>query len=850
MMIIPLSDYSMPLLAELRWEGDLLQGCLWTLLITLASYFIYRLLKQEQQLVSRPVGLALLILRSLILLLLLVTLWKPAFINTYSQQRIGKLVVALDVSQSMQTRDVHASTPEKLRWARALEWVTPETEIASTTPLESKAETEEGVQEAPPSEILNENLDPLFERLSGLSRADILSRTLERQESSFLDRLSQQHELEFLNFAGDAILTSSPVEAKSITDEATQENNEELQPEATDLNQVQQKTIQFTGTQPVTGLVIFTDGQHNEADDPLELTSSLKQLDIPIYPVLVGSEQRPADIILHQVTAPPAVYLNDESTVSINVETIDIPNQEVQVEFYHQGELIEQQSFVSAPDHQSTKTLTFTLQTATADQHHYEIVVQTNSNEFTAENNRQHFTQQVLDNTIHVLLIDNNPRWEFRFLHNALERDERIELQTILLTPPLLDSGAQPLSTPFTKEIKLNPDFEQSLFAGHDLLILGDISTTLLSNSLSTDQQALFYEQLKQFVSEEGKTLILLPGSNVLQNWFMETTLNELSPLSDPYRIEPQENVSKPLPLGMPLLPTSSGYETSFIQLADQAPQNIAVWQRLPGQFGAYTGTPKPAAETLLEAFPNPNQTGKAVMLYHQYGQGQVVWMGIEGTWRWRRRVGDKFHHRFWGQVARWSTQSKLSVETDLVRFGPERPEGIPGQPIRLHAHFASTLLDQLKDLNPQIAVYLLPHRADEEPILKLPLLSYPSRRQSMTTVVENLQEGDYEFVLELDDRTLFPEEIVAPYVVRAVPSREETETIANRALLTQLADQTGGKLFELDQLHEIPDIIKPGSATQNRIQQTHLWTHPFWLASFIILLASEWLLRKWHGLP
>ncbi|MCA9040322.1 MAG: VWA domain-containing protein [Planctomycetaceae bacterium] len=841
------------LLAELRWQGGYQTGLFWTLLILLAGFFIWKLLRQEQQLVSRPVGWSLFLLRSLILFLLLITLWQPVFIHSLERERISKLLLAVDVSESMQLQDQHASPAEKLRWARALEWVTPETELLVAPQNEEHNATDEE-DESPQNtqEVQDENLATVFKQLSTLSREELVRRTLEQRGTQFQERLEAEYQVEQIRFAGEAEqeLQEPDAPPSNQPQKTSTEVSDSLQLEKTDLTQVEQKAIQLSGNQPVAGIVVFTDGQHNQPTNPLQLASSLNQFKIPIYPVIVGSEQRPADIILHEVAAPPAVYLDDESTVTINVQAVELPGQEITVEFHHQGELIEQQSFVTSDDSSSMHSLTFPLQTEKAGLHHYEVRVKQHAEEFTTENNQRHFTQQVLDNTIHALLIENFPRWEFRFLHNALDRDERIELQTILLNPPLLKTEGQDLSPPFSNEIKLDPDYTKSLFADLDLLILGDVSSSLLNKNLTAEETGLFWKQLEQFIAEEGKTLILLPGSNLLNDWSEQATLVQLAPVTNPKRFDLSQSEAAPLPLGMPILPTTIGYGTSFLQFADQPDLNRQVWERLPGHFGVFTGDPKPAADIILEAFPDVEEPALPAMLYQQYGQGQVVWVGLDSTWRWRRRVGDQFHHRFWGQLGRWAIQSKLSVETDLVRFGPERGEGVPGQPIRVHAHFSSTLLDRLAELNPQVDIIAVTPAGGEESISQVPLLPLPSRQQSMTTVIENLTEGEYQFKLKVSDQSLFPEEISAPYVVRPVPSREQTETIANRELLAELAKQTGGKLFELDQLAQIPDIIKPDIQTETWQEQTDLWTHPLWLTLFILCLSAEWLLRKWHGLP
>ena len=49
---------------------------------------------------------------------------------------------------------------------------------------------------------------------------------------------------------------------------------------------------------------------------------------------------------------------------------------------------------------------------------------------------------------------------------------------------------------------------------------------------------------------------------------------------------------------------------------------------------------------------------------------------GWEVRWqRWRFRVGDEVHHRFWGQLVRWAAADKpLVAGNEFVRFGTREP--------------------------------------------------------------------------------------------------------------------------------------------------------------------------------
>ena len=45
----------------------------------------------------------------------------------------------------------------------------------------------------------------------------------------------------------------------------------------------------------------------------------------------------------------------------------------------------------------------------------------------------------------------------------------------------------------------------------------------------------------------------------------------------------------------------------------------------------------------------------------------RALWVGTDGTWRWRHRIGDTYHHRFWGQIARWAADNKAAAGNDLI---------------------------------------------------------------------------------------------------------------------------------------------------------------------------------------
>ena len=51
------------------------------------------------------------------------------------------------------------------------------------------------------------------------------------------------------------------------------------------------------------------------------------------------------------------------------------------------------------------------------------------------------------------------------------------------------------------------------------------------------------------------------------------------------------------------------------------------------------------------------------------YGTGKVLFMGTDSAWRWREGVEDRYHYRFWGQVARWMAYQRTMAQGQSMRL-------------------------------------------------------------------------------------------------------------------------------------------------------------------------------------
>src|SRR5262249_6386540 len=82
-------------------------------------------------------------------------------------------------------------------------------------------------------------------------------------------------------------------------------------------------------------------------------------------------------------------------------------------------------------------------------------------------------------------------------------------------------------------------------------------------------------------------------------------------------------------------------------------------------------------------------------------------------------------------------------------------------------------------------------------------------------------------------------------YFQRADGILEHFSPEQNVALLSRLAEQTGGKYYPLDKASSLPEQLTYSPAGGSVPEVRDLSDMPFWLALLLLLKGGEWVLRK-----
>ncbi len=135
------------------------------------------------------------------------------------------------------------------------------------------------------------------------------------------------------------------------------------------------------------------------------------------------------------------------------------------------------------------------------------------------DNNKLSAPISIRQEKLRVLVVESYPRWEYRYLRNALSRDPGVELSCLLFHPGLSKPGGG------NKDyIKAFPSGRDEL-SKYDVVFLGDVG--LEDGQLTSEQCRL----LKGLVEHQASGLVFMPGMQGRELSLLDSELGDLCPV-------------------------------------------------------------------------------------------------------------------------------------------------------------------------------------------------------------------------------------------------------------------------------------------------------------------------------
>ena len=813
----------------------------------------------EARLIRPLTAGGLLALRGAVLALLAFVCLQPVISAPTREKLTGRVLVALDRSDSMGVADPQRDNVEKIRLARGLHLAGDLRDDQLDGWLKQYAEKGQVSFPANPAGEAERLLhNQVCSRVDSLSRLQLAQKVLLGDRINLVRELQKRQGLEIVGFSQE-IGELTPEELANITSDA----GKSAPTSFTDLRLPLQRALERSGPDSgkVLGVVLLTDGQHNWGPQPSAKAGELGKLGVPIFPIALGAKRPPSDIAVTLVQAPTTVFKNAEVPVEVRIQVNGISARELLVTLNREG-LPPLEERIQHDGTTSNYTVRFQPKMEEVGTKVMTVTVRPEREELRADNNSKPLVVNVADDKAKVMLIDGEARWEYHYLATALARDRSMEVKNVVFSQPRLNAMISEEELQRSGYPSLKLPAEPDALNGFDCIILGDVSP---------DQLPLAERQrLEAFVAERGGTLVFLAGKRHMPQSFGVTPaerendpLWRLLPIQEPREVKPIE--------GFPVTLTAEGRLSAFLQMESTVEMSDQRWAELPRHFWGLIGKAKPGAVTLawyrdpkLPADAKPDaqrERDNALIIRQNYGFGRVIYVGIDSTWRWRLKTGDTYHHRLWGQISRWAASDKpLVTGNEYVRFGTREPLYRAGQEIELIVRLSDLARALGPDALAGARLFRLKEGAPDENAGLVPLARKANRPRELEAKLRDLAPGQYAIELAIPDLAdqlqppAGPEgqrgKLRATFSVSPPDTAELVELATNRPLLDDLAQRSGGQVFEPEDAGQLVERLQKALAVRQYRSETRLWRSAWTLVLFLLLLTGEWVTRKLSGLP
>ena len=435
-----------------------------------------------------------------------------------------------------------------------------------------------------------------------------------------------------------------------------------------------------------------------------------------------------------------------------------------------------------------------------------------------------------------VLVVEGAPGFEHSFMTRAWAGDPSLEVDVVTRK----GKNAEGQDTFFvqagagrTSALTAGFPARRDQLYSYDALVIANVEGDYFTRA----QLAMTAD----FVGERGGGLLVMGGRTFAQRGLAGTPLEEVVPveLNDRRTGDAVRTSMAPSDLDShnKMSLTADGEAHPIMRLGASPADTRQAWAKLPAlAASAPLGGPRPGAK-ILAVTAAPGGGVFPVVAVQRYGQGRSMVFAGEASWRWKMMVAasDRAYDVFWRQAARW-----LAADSpDPVAV--TAPEGLePGDAATLDIDARDGMFAAVRDAVVQATVTmpggdevtLKPRHADG----RFTAAFAPDRaglyrvRVEAKRASESLGQAERWFYVGGTDR-------------------EFTDPRLNEGALRRIARATGGRYARPAEASRVPSWLESLTPQDAAPERRDLWHEPWAFGLIVLLLSTEWILRRWWGL-
>lgn len=609
---------------------------------------------------------------------------------------------------------------------------------------------------------------------------------------------------------------------------------------------------------PLAAVLLVTDGV---ATDRTVLDALPEGLP-PVFPVVIGGKGPARDVALGRVTAAQTAFEDAPVTIDAEVTAFGAAGEMLKIKLVDADNAIVQEQTVPAPEPGRPAAARFQVKPDKPGLVFYRLEVAGDAakTEATLANNHRVIVVDRGQGPYRILYVTGRPNWEYKFLNRALEGDPQVQLVGLVRVAkrePKFDfrgragessnplfRGAEDQSREAAGSydqpvlVRLNTRDELELRSGfpakaEDLygwhaVIIDDLESAFFT----MDQASL----VQKFVSERGAGLLMLGGmESFADGAWARTPIGDMLPVS----------LDRTVATEQPTAPQKfeldrEGWLQPWARLRENEAAERERLATMPTfQVLNRIRDVKPGASVIATVRDAAGGTAPALVV-QRFGRGRVGAVTVGDYWRWGMRDGKARvdFEKSWRQLVRW-----------LVADVPGRVS-LTAEPTGERVNLQMRVRDpQWRPVDTATVAVTVEGLLGAEG--KVTLSAEPSLTEA----------GLYEATFVPRSTGGWKATAVATNDVGAEEGRAEAgwstdlaadefrSLVPDRALLTELARRTGGRVLEPAELDAWTRSLPNEKAPVMETWSQPLWHTPWVFLAALACLVAEWGWRRTHGM-
>lgn len=634
-------------------------------------------------------------------------------------------------------------------------------------------------------------LSPLVEHLSRRVEKPIIIIAQDNSTSICINKDSTYYRTEYIEELKKIIETLKEkyeVKTYSFGSSVRENTNFDFTEKLTDISLFLDELKSQYSNRNIGAFILASDGIYNKGRNPLYMTDFAN---FPIYSIALGDTTIYKDLLISGIKHNKTAYLGNKFPVEITLQAKKCKGDASKLTIKKENNTLYEKTFDFTTDIK-TQSVFLELDADKTGLQHYSVSLEPLTNEITKANNYQSFYIDVSDQKQNILILYHSPDPDIATIKQALEQNENYKVTVFNVA-----------------------DFSEAVNS-YNAIILHQLPSKIypvkkIIESIKTSDIPVLFILGEQ--SDIAAFNFLKTGLQIINN--NKSSINEAHPV-----------IHSDFPLFT--------IDDDLIQFTEELPPLYA-------PFGNFKTSN--SSNNLFDQKIGSVTTKYPLILFNEINKTRVGIICGTGIWKWKlMNYQKKQNHDIVNNLIRKIVQY-ISATADKGLFKIS----------------SNTNYNENENIEMNAEVYNKSHELINTPEVTLVIFNDENKKYpftfNKTSNAYHLDAGifpagkyRYEGNVKIGDSIYTNKGIFNVIEL----NKESIVTTANHKLLYNIANNNNGKLFYPKQmellLKEIQnrEDIKPVSYTQKKYTD---FINIFWVFVFIlILISSEWFLRKWSG--